>query len=264
MATTPASSAPRAGLPDPETVVHTGVLSRAPTAAAPGGVAASAAGYRILRTTQVDEYDAPVAPTEVAPLAPGAAPAAPASDTFAGTARKAAKLSLSRAKTETFEDVADLLDTLASVGTMGSKFPAGSDGPTSKRIKEEDRNVKMRAFIYAASREADNDFHVIVGRAPEAVPSVYMTIEVSGLPAKTAGSFSKLAAARGSFKTFFGDQLPGATYDFYDPPIPIDLAGSLFFDSKHAHGSRPGPATLRPHMPTVWEIHPVSKLVFEP
>ena len=32
----------------------------------------------------------------------------------------------------------------------------------------------------------------------------------------------------------------------------------------HATGSRPGPAKLRPNMPVVWEIHPISKIVFEP
>jgi hypothetical protein len=264
VATTPPPGAARAGLPDPSSVVHTGTLVRSPSAAAPGGLAAGATTYRILRTTEVDEYDAPVTPAEVAPLGPEAAPAAPVSDAFGGTARKAAKLSLSKAPAELVEDVAALLDTLESVAAMANKFAAGAVGPTSKRIKEENRNVTMRAFIYASSREADNDFHVIIGRDPEATPSVYMTIEVSGLPPASHASFAKLKGARDAFKNFFGGQLPGESYDFYDPPIPIDVTGSLFFDLSHANGARPGPKTLRPHMPTVWEIHPVSKLVFEP
>src|SRR2546423_491826 len=224
MATTFPPGAARAGLPDPASVVHTATLVRSPAAAAPGGVAAGATSYRILRTTEVDGYDAPVTAAEVAAPAPGLAPAAPVSDVFGGTARKAAKLSLSKAQAETFEDVGALLDTLESVAAMAKKLPAGSEGPASKRIKEEDRNVTMRAFIYAASREADNDFHVIIGRDPEATPAVYMTIEVSGLPPRSRGSFARLKGAPDAFKSFFGDQRPGGASDFHDPPIPIDVA----------------------------------------
>jgi hypothetical protein len=32
---------------------------------------------------------------------------------------------------------------------------------TSGRVKEEERNVHVTAFMYAASREVDNDFHLI-------------------------------------------------------------------------------------------------------
>ena len=32
----------------------------------------------------------------------------------------------------------------------------------SKRVIEETRNVRVTAWIYAASREDDNDFHLIV------------------------------------------------------------------------------------------------------
>jgi hypothetical protein len=86
----------------------------------------------------------------------------------------------------------------------------------------------------AASREIDNDFHLIVGRDPSAKPSVYMTVEVSGLPPKRSKAFSKLNAARTVFKAFFG-----------------------------AQGGRPGPATLRSHIPTIWEVHPLSKIAFK-
>jgi hypothetical protein len=67
-------------------------------------------------------------------------------------------------------------------------------------------------------------------------------------------------AARKAFKTFFGTDLPGFTYDFYDPPIPVSIAGSLFFDMSHATGQRPGPASLKSRMPTIWEVHPVSSI----
>jgi len=91
-----------------------------------------------------------------------------------------------------------------------------------------------------------------------------MTMEVSGLPPRQASSFNALNSARNSFKAFFGDKLPGASYDFYDPPIPVAVRGSLFFDMSHAHGQSPGPPTLHPFMPVIWEVHPLSEIMFEP
>ena len=46
-----------------------------------------------------------------------------------------------------------------------------------------------------------------------------------GLPPAGSPSFAKLKAARDAFKKFFqrqaGGKLPGLTYDFYQPPIPV-------------------------------------------
>jgi hypothetical protein len=93
---------------------------------------------------------------------------------------------------------------------------------------------------------------------------MYMTMEISGLPPRRSADFTRLKSARGAYKAFFGDDLPGASYDFYDPPIPVEIQGSLFFDMSHATGPRPGPQSLRQDMPTIWEIHPISEIVFEP
>jgi len=89
-----------------------------------------------------------------------------------------------------------------------------------------------------------------------------MTMEVSGLPPKGDATldFTDLNAARSAFKKFFGPKLPGGTYDFYDPPIPIKIEGSLFFDITHATGSRPGPHSLKSRMPVIWEVHPLTSI----
>jgi hypothetical protein len=142
--------------------------------------------------------------------------------------------------------------------------PAITTKQTSARVSEEKRNVRVRAFLYAASREDDNDFHLIIGRSPKKSPSMYMTVELSGLPPKSSTHFKRLKKARDSYKSFFADNLPGPTYDFYDPPVPVEVEGSLFFDMSHATGSKPGPNSLRDDIPTIWEIHPISKIVFEP
>ena len=43
----------------------------------------------------------------------------------------------------------------------------------------------------------------------------------------------------------------------------MEIEDSSFFDMSHASGSRPGPKTLKPFMPVVWEVHPISRIVME-
>jgi hypothetical protein len=140
----------------------------------------------------------------------------------------------------------------------------------SNRVDEEKRNVRVKAWIYAASIEDDNDYHLILGRDPSGGGDpVYMTMELSGLPPANMKSHAALKTARDAFKKFFAkffkNDLPGTSYDFYDPPIRVDVEGSLFWDVSHASGGRPGPQSLRADMPVIWEVHPISKMkLFEP
>jgi len=247
----------RAGLPAKDSIID--VISPAP---APPTAVVSKTRYRIIRTTEMDEYEKGARD----PLAAAAA-AKPKGDNFKGTARKAAKLSIAGEQTEEFSDLQDLVASLPPESQMTDHTPTIKTGPKSNRVQEEKRNVKVRAFIYAASREDDNDFHLILGRDPQATGELYMTMELSGLPSSSSSSFSKLKAVRDTFKTFFNDNLgglPGVTYDFPDPPVPVEVEGSLFFDISHANGTRPGPKSLKSRMPVIWEVHPITKMVFEP
>lgn len=187
-----------------------------------------------------------------------------ADENYRGTARKAAKLSIANAPMETFGDLKDLIATLKAHNLMVNRTPPLKTTAASNRVAEEKRNIKLSTFLYAASREDDNDFHLIVGRAPGVTPATYFTVELSGLPPTTSPAHAKLKAAREAFKTYFGNDLPGSTYSFFTPPIPVEIEGSLFFDMSHAKGSRPGPSSLRSKMPVVWELHPITKIVLEP
>jgi hypothetical protein len=252
--------AKRTGMPAVNTIVaEIGFTpgTRRRVAAAPG----VAPAYRILRTTQVDPYDKPV--TRAAIPAIGAA-AGPPGDSFKGKSRKAAKLSVASGTPKAFNDLRKLINDLTDDAAMAKHKPPITTEPSSDRVVEEKRNVRVDTFLYAASREDDNDFHLIIGRDPERSPSMYMTVELSGLPPKSSKHFSRLSKARKAYKDFFAENLPGTSYDFYDPPVPVRIEGSLFFDMNHATGSKPGPKSLRNDIPTIWEIHPISKIEFEP
>jgi hypothetical protein len=250
-----------AGAPRLSSVVAHDALAP-PVPAAARVAAARAPAFTILVTNQVDPYDKPLSATALAAMR--AAPFAPVSDNFAGTARKAAKLSISSAPVQTFSDLKALIATLPSDSTMIKRKPPIKDGATSDRVAEEDRNVQVSAFLYAASREDDNDFHLIIGTDPKKSPLVCMTVEISGLPRKNAASFARIKKARDDFKNLVKNKLPGSSYHFYRPPIPIKIGGSLFFDISHAKGGRPGPKDLRPNIPTIFELHPVDEIEFAP
>jgi hypothetical protein len=187
-------------------------------------------------------------------------------DDYHGVDRKAAKLSIADAETEGFSDVNDLISSLPAKNVMTDHDPEIKTTATSNRVDEEKRNIRVSCFLYAATQENDRDYHLILGRQPGTTPEKYMTMEMSGLPPKGFPAFAKLSAARSAFKEFFSDgQLPHPRgYDFYDPPIPVVIEGSLFFDMTHAHGEGPGPKSLRPKMPVIWEVHPITKIEFEP
>jgi hypothetical protein len=245
-------STQRAGMPARDSII--GVTEPAKGAAKKG--------FSIIHTNEIDEYEKGAA----SPAAFAAAKAAlPTGDNYAGTDRKAAKLSISSAKPEKFNDLKDLVKSLTAEDKMKNHKPKIGTDAKSDRVKEEQRNVSVKAFLYAASREADNDFHLIIGRDPKASPELYMTMELSGLP--TSGpALAPLKAARSAFKKFFkdnGGQPPGLSYDFYDPPIQLNIDGSLFFDMTHASGSRPGPKSLKSRMPVIWEVHPITSIVLK-
>lgn len=188
--------------------------------------------------------------------------AAPSADNFRGTDREAAKTSLANGSPEAFQDVAALLHSPLFVADskMIHHNPPISKDATSDRIAEEQHNVVITGFLYASTKESDNDFHCIIGMDPQQ-PQQFLNVEVSGLP--VSGPFrAPLKTVRDAFQEFFGDNLPTAGgYSKFDPPIKVRLAGSIFFDVDHKAGVI-GPAGLRPR--TAWEIHPVSEIVFEP
>ncbi len=215
--------------------------------------------YTIIRTTEVDGYEEPPSRDLVGELQ-----ARPKGDNYQGTARKAAKISIAQAQTEQFADVKALVGSLTPDRQMSHHQPPITDTAGAGRVKEEMRNVHVRAWLYAASMEADNDFHMIIGTDPKQTPPTVMNMELSGLPPSNSAAYPALKAARDAFKAFFGAHTPGTSYDFYNPPIPVEIEGSLFFDITHASGQKPGPATLSKYAPTIWEVHPITKIVFEP
>jgi hypothetical protein len=214
--------------------------------------------------------------TTPAPLAAPAQPASPSSgeaadvegeheetvpvadaDTFAGHSRAAAKTSIADAPVEEFADLAAFILTLPSEYAMRLHVPKITEAATSDRVAEETRNVRVHAYIWAAKKESDNDYHLMLGTKSGAP---FVTAEVTGLP--TSGPFrARLAKARQDFVALVGSRLPGAEkYERLSPPIAVVVTGSIFYDIDHAPGAV-GPKWAKPA--SAWEIHPVTEISVE-
>lgn len=236
---------------DPSTIVDRETVS----VPLPGGKEAVARTFEIIRTTQRDPYHTDT--TEAAKKHdPG--------DTFGPNHdRGVAKIKILRGKAEEFEHLGALLDSLPSKAAMVKHVPPLSRDTDFDRVKEEKRNVRVRAFLWAATRESDNDYHVILGRA-DRKPTRFMNVEISGLPAPATADSPRLRKVRTTFEDMVRPTrlgLPGSGgYDFYIPPFPVIVEGSLFFDITHANDGGPGPKDAKPA--SIWEIHPVSRLEF--
>src|SRR5262249_54159202 len=138
--------------------------------------------YTLQRSLRPEENEGALEPRSRRP--PGGGPHD--TESFLGTSRKDAKTSVATGPIVTVASTGALLDSLlagqtvaANDALMRSKIPTW-DPP---RVSEEEENVQIVAFIYAAKKESDNDFHLLLGgSAAGGADPRYMTAEVSGLP----------------------------------------------------------------------------------
>ena len=174
---------------------------------------------------------------------------------FRGNDRKGPKTTIAPGSIQTFADIEALITSLPPDTDMLNRTPP-LERDTNTRVAEENRNVRVTAWIYAVKYEADQDWHVILGTGPNDSTPTYFNAEVSGLPANNAKAYKKLKKVRQNLAELFDFDLPASGYWEYEP-VPVIVEGSLFYDIDHKPGSV-GPKATRPA--TAWEIHPITKL----
>jgi hypothetical protein len=199
---------------------------------------------------------------------PDAAPPGP--DDYIGTDRGKAKTSIAPGPHETFATVGDLLDDLeanSNDSKMLNYTPPLRRDFDFDRVKEENRNVTVTGWLYAAKKEDnDNDFHLIVGTDPNGGTIRYMNMEITGLPLGGPNR-AKLRVPRQAFKDFLGEhhkRIGTSTYLRFEDPIPVRVTGSLFYDIDHKPGVVGSFKSPRRVPATAWEVHPITEIVFEP
>jgi hypothetical protein len=174
---------------------------------------------------------------------------------FRGKDRKTPKISIAPGQRETFTSIEALIATLPPDDAMRNRTPPLTR-ESDFRVPEENRNVRVTAWVYAIKYEADQDWHLIVGTDPQDPTPTYFNVEISGLPANNAPSYQRLKRVREDLAEMFDFDLPASGYWAY-VPFRIVIDGSLFYDIDHPPGTV-GPKATRPN--TAWEIHPVTRL----
>lgn len=218
--------------------------------------------------TEEDEGDA-----KIESIAVGCTPKPTVNDgeTFAGTSREIAK---TRAAKATIEAPNLTVKSYHSSHPSDAEMRALSISKKcdTGRVEAENRNVTVVAYLIAAKKEDDNDFHFILQDKGCESPSCRLTVEVSGIP-RVNGSKVDLKTARQYFEQqwpiYSGyNEVPGSgKYLFFETPILVRVTGSAFYDADHpvdpVSGTGPvGPEGYKPG--SAWEVHPITSFEFDP
>ena len=126
------------------------------------------------------------------------------------------------------------------------------------RVKEERRNVRVTAYLFAVAKESDNDYHLIIDDDGDIEDGAKLNVEISGVPTDGPDR-DAIQEVRDAFKDHFDGNPPKKYKPFFNPPKRVVIEGSLFFDRDHAAGTV-GPEGFRPA--SAWEIHPVKSIKF--
>src|SRR5258708_37622341 len=181
-------------------------------------------------------------------------------DIFTGTDRRDRKTSVAAGGLKSFSTVAELRSSFPLDSFM--KTLGITRAPDSERVPQEQYNVSVEGYIFAVSKEKDNEFHLIVGDKDCAAAGCLINVEISGLPQDPADpSYPTLSAVRTKFLAHYNNQQPSRHYKQFTPPIAVTLTGSVFFDVDHSAGVV-GPPGLKAS--SAWESHPLTDITFEP
>ncbi|MES0038139.1 hypothetical protein NKJ74_23210 [Mesorhizobium sp. M0046] len=192
-------------------------------------------------------------------------------ETFRGTVREVAKTRIAEAPID--EDNLTVKSYQASHPSDAEMQAKSISKKCDEfRVDAENRNVTVAAYLVAAKKEDDNDYHFILQDEGCRKPECRLTVEITGVP-RLGGSKQKLKAAREYFKQqwplYSGhDEVPGSgNYLLFETPVLVRVTGSAFYDSDHPvnpnSGTGPvGPDGLKPG--SAWEIHPVTSFEIDP
>jgi ribosomal protein L30E len=174
------------------------------------------------------------------------------SNRFDGSYRKVAKTSVAT-HSATSTSLTKLINRVLAIDNVAINVTT-----SSPRIEIEDSVVTLvSVYLYAIAREADEDYHIIIGNSSNTNTAKFFNVECSGLPATNNPAFAKIKSARQKVVAFLGgtERCTEGYIKFNDHP-KIKIIGSLFYDKEHANNI-PGPASSKPL--TAWELHPITE-----
>jgi hypothetical protein len=264
-----------ASSPDVRTVKYRGATYTVETARDSWRVSPTPYPYEAASTRSAPSLEGPTIAAAAAAKPKACTAKLPQSDgrTFHGSAREVPKTTIPEATIEYFSSVTALRKDIRANSDDLDMIDSGiSTRCDEARVDSEKRVVMVLGYLYAAKKEADNDYHLILGTKNCKNADCFMTAEVSGVP-RLVKDRTNLAKARDDFEDQIADFTPSGgmpgdgAYLRFQPPIPVRVTGPLFYDADHkikrdTREGAVGPSYARPS--TSWEIHPVVRIEFEP
>jgi hypothetical protein len=206
------------------------------------------------QSTTAEEYDRQptqdaAAPGEAGPDADQGVP-----EEFRVMYRGAARTSISQSDFERFEAVDSLLKTLPSDEVMRANV-----GRYTPRTQEEDRNVILTCFLYALKKQISGDYSMVIGGAPDGATHGTMMCRIPSVPTRENPTMVFLKSVREKLEQdlFKHMNLDNKIYIYFNPPVPLIIMGSLYYNGLHQPGTM-GPARMKSE--TGWEIGPIISL----
>lgn len=188
-------------------------------------------------------------------------------DSFEGSERAKVKTNKSKAPLEKNVDAETLFKALAKTEKKDCADRHTFQNATRKLA--ENRNVQLKTvYLYTFKRQADEDYHLIVGSTSKLSTAYFFNVEISGEPPVGAYGRTEILQARADFEQYFDiEEACARTYytkDFRKNPIPISIMGSLFFDAHHCKAFQDGGPQKWTNiiLQTAWEIHPITQIEF--
>lgn len=131
---------------------------------------------------------------------------------------------------------------------MRDAYPWHHSNAPAKRVEEELHNVRVRGWLKAIkfeeyddsgeNSEGDNDFHIILSIYRNAnARERFLNVEISGLPKQEGIERETIRVSREQIAEILGEEnLPSGRFYKPNPPIRVEIEGSLYFDGSHYPG----------------------------
>jgi hypothetical protein len=184
-------------------------------------------------------------------------------DLWEGSHRETPKTTVVHAgEAETFDDVDGLIRYFESpLRTQERWWRTVIQKTTDERHPDiEMVNVTVKdAWIYEISRQADHDYHLLIGVRPDLDQGRYLNAEISSIRPESPDAAALWEVRKGfrrQYDEHTGKPVPRG-YKQPTAPIHIRVTGSVFLDADHDRGEV-GHGDIKNF--TSWEIHPVTKI----
>jgi len=168
------------------------------------------------------------------------------------------------AKTAALADLLALKD-VAGVTKDDSRYQSARLPAQPGATFNEGDLITTTGYLHLVALETDGDYHIQISDSADSGDNCLIVEVPNPDPAyvKTASLFPEFEAVRTFIKTkMLAGQDPSSLGSVMQHPVFVTVTGVLFYDDSHVGDPPRGKRGMK--AATLWELHPVTALVFAP